>query len=33
MAIELEVEKRDGKSKPRALRREGLIPATLYGKI
>ncbi|NQY80957.1 MAG: 50S ribosomal protein L25 [Candidatus Caenarcaniphilales bacterium] len=31
MAIELNVEERDVKTKARALRREGFIPATLYG--
>ena len=31
MTVELNIEKRDTKSKPRALRREGIIPATLYG--
>ena len=31
MSIELSVEKRDGSTKARAMRREGLIPATLYG--
>lgn len=31
MATELKIEKRKEDSKPRALRREGLIPATVYG--
>jgi hypothetical protein len=31
MATELKIEKRKENSKPRALRREGLIPATIYG--
>ncbi len=31
MSVAIECQKRPENSKPRALRREGLIPATLYG--